>query len=115
VAKGYYHLASVIYLQKGDLLKAEMLTRELLRIRTHRYGNDHVNLGQSCTLLARILMSQDNLSDETKELLERFLAINTKNGGPNGTNTAAANVNLGLYYFQLADTQQNIKFLGYRN
>eukprot|EP00596_Hydrurales_sp_CCMP1899_P007459 CAMPEP_0119051712 /NCGR_PEP_ID=MMETSP1177-20130426/73245_1 /TAXON_ID=2985 /ORGANISM="Ochromonas sp, Strain CCMP1899" /LENGTH=183 /DNA_ID=CAMNT_0007031023 /DNA_START=659 /DNA_END=1208 /DNA_ORIENTATION=+ len=34
VAYGYYNLANVIHQQEGDLVKAEMLARESLRIRT---------------------------------------------------------------------------------
>jgi tetratricopeptide (TPR) repeat protein len=109
VAEGYHNLANVINKQEGDLVKAEVLARESLRIRTRVYGNNQVNVGHSCDLLARILVSQDNLGDETMELFERALANDTKNSGPDGTNTAAANVNLGLFYFQLADTQQEIQ------
>jgi tetratricopeptide (TPR) repeat protein len=107
VATGYHNLANVINEQKGDFVKAEMLARESLRIRTRIYGNDHVNVGLSCHLLGGILMSQVNLGDETMELLERSLAIITKNGGPDGINSAAANLNLGAFYDQLADRQQN--------
>jgi tetratricopeptide (TPR) repeat protein len=106
VAKGYYNLATVITKQKGDLVKAEMLARESLRIRTRVCGNDNVHTGLSCSLLARILISQDNLGNETMELLERALANNIKNGGPDGTNTAASNVNLGVFYNQLANRKQ---------
>jgi hypothetical protein len=106
VAKGYYNLATVINAQKGDLVKAEMLARESLHIRTSIYGKDHIKVGVSCDLLGCILMSQDNLGDETMELLERSLAIFTKNYGPDGTNTAVSNANLGVFYNQLADTQQ---------
>jgi tetratricopeptide (TPR) repeat protein len=106
VANGYYNLANVIHQQEGDFLKAEMLARESLRIRIRVHGNDHVEVGRSCSLLARILMSQDNLGDETMELFERSLAYDIKNGGPDGTNTAASNSNLGAFYNQLADKQQ---------
>jgi tetratricopeptide (TPR) repeat protein len=107
VAGGYYNLASVITKQEGDLVKAEMLARESLRIRTRIYSNDHVHIGLSCSLLARILMSQGNLGDETMELFERSLVNDTKNNGPDGTNTAISNVNLGAFYDQLANRQQN--------
>jgi tetratricopeptide (TPR) repeat protein len=106
VANGYYDLASVITNQEGDLVKAEMLARESLRIRTRIYGNDHVNVGVSCGLLARILISQDNMVDETMELFERSHTIITKNNGPDGINTAISNFNLGNFYHQLADEQQ---------
>jgi tetratricopeptide (TPR) repeat protein len=107
VANGYYNLANVINEQEGDSVKAEMLVRESLRIRTRVFGNDHVKAAFSCSLLACILMSQDNLGSETMELLERSLANNTKHFGPDGINTAISNSNLGKFYHQLADTQQN--------
>jgi tetratricopeptide (TPR) repeat protein len=105
VANGYYDLAIVITNQKGDLVKAEMLARESLRIRTRMYGND--NIGLSCSLLGQILMSQDNLGNETLELFERSLANSTKHYGPDAINTAISNFNLGSFYHQLADKQQN--------
>jgi hypothetical protein len=43
-------------------------------------------------------MSQGKLGNETKELLERFLAISIKNEGPDGINTAAANANLCFFF-----------------
>jgi tetratricopeptide (TPR) repeat protein len=106
VANGYHNLANVIHEQDGDLVKAEMLGRESLRIRSRTCGNDHVNIGQSCSLLARILMSQDNLGNETMELFERALAKDTKDYGPDGTNTAVSNTNLGVFYNQLANRKQ---------
>jgi tetratricopeptide (TPR) repeat protein len=107
VAEGYHNLANVINIKKGDFVEAEILARESLRIRTHIYGNDHVNVGASCHLLGGILISQDNLGDETMELLERSLANDIKNYGLDGTNTAICNLNLGVFYDQLADRQQN--------
>jgi tetratricopeptide (TPR) repeat protein len=109
VAMGYHNLADVISAQKGDLVKAEMLARESLRIRTLIYGNDHVNVGHSCDLLARILMSQDNLGNETMELFERSLANDTKYYGPNGTDAAISNFNLGAFYHHLANKQQIVR------
>jgi tetratricopeptide (TPR) repeat protein len=97
----------VIHQQEGDLVKAEMLARESLRIRTRIYGNDHFRGGFSCSLLAQILMSQGNMGDETIELFERSLANHTKNEGPDGANTAIINLNLGNFYSQLAERQQN--------
>jgi hypothetical protein len=107
VATGYYNLANVINKQKEDLVKAEMLARESLRIRTRVYGNDHVEVGHNCSLLGDILMSQDNLGNETMELFERSLTNNTKHFGPDGINTATSNFNLGVFYNQLAEKQQN--------
>jgi hypothetical protein len=106
VAIGYHYLASVTCLQKGDLVKAEKLARESLRIRTRMYHNDHVEVGLSCSLLARILTSQDNMGNETMELFECSLANDTKHYGPDGRNTAISNFNLGSFYHQLADKQQ---------
>jgi hypothetical protein len=106
VANGYCNLANVINQQEGDLVKAEMLARESLRIRTRVYSNDHVNVGLTCNLLADILMSQGNLGDETMELFERSLANDTKHYGPDGRNTAISNVNLSNFYHKLADEQQ---------
>jgi tetratricopeptide (TPR) repeat protein len=106
VARGYYNLANVINQQKGDLVKAEMLARESLRIRTRIFHNDNQSIGMSTSLLANILLSQGNLGNETKELFERSLAIYTKSGGPDGINTAVANGNMGDFYHQLAALQQ---------
>jgi tetratricopeptide (TPR) repeat protein len=109
VATGYHNLADVISAQEGDLVKAEMLARESLRIRTLIYGKDHVHVGPSCDLLARILRSQDNLGDETMELFERSLANDTKYYGPNGTDAATSNFNLGNFYHHLANKQQIVR------
>jgi tetratricopeptide (TPR) repeat protein len=107
VANGYHNLANVINIKKGDFVEAEILARESLRIRTRLYDNDHVNVGVSCHLLGVILMSQYNLGDETMELFERSLANDTKNHGPDGTDTALSNLNLGVFYCELTDRQQN--------
>jgi tetratricopeptide (TPR) repeat protein len=106
VAKGYYNLTNVISEQEGDLVKAEMLLRESLRIRTRIFGYDHVNVGLTYGLLARILDSQDNMGDETMELLERDHAIIIKHEGSDTPNTAISNLNLGVFYNQLAGKQQ---------
>lgn len=58
VAKGYYNLGNVILLQKGDLVKAEMLARESLRIRNQIYDKDSPEVGGSMSLLALVLTSQ---------------------------------------------------------
>jgi tetratricopeptide (TPR) repeat protein len=107
VAYGYLSLADVIYKQEGDLVKAEMLAREALRIRTRLYGKDHNNVGVCCNLLGGILLSQGNLGDETMELLERALVNDTKHYGPDGSNTAESNETLGVLNLRLADRQQN--------
>jgi tetratricopeptide (TPR) repeat protein len=105
VAQGNYDLANVIYKQKGDLMKAEMLVRESLRIRIKLYDINHLYIGYSSDLLASILMSQHKMGDETKELRERSLAIDIKHCGLDGKNTAVAYFNLGNFYHELADTQ----------
>jgi hypothetical protein len=94
----------VIYQQKGDLVRAEMLARESLRIRTQQYGNHDLHVGGSITLLAGVLRKQDNLGAEVKELLERSLAIDTKHEGPDGFNTSISNKNLGQFHEELAFT-----------
>jgi hypothetical protein len=110
VARGYYNLAHVINeQQQGDLVKAEMLVRESLRIRARIFHNDDSHVGMSTGLLANILHSQGNLCNETKELYERSFAIDIKNEGLEGVNTAAANGRLGIFYHQLAKSQQNGK------
>jgi tetratricopeptide (TPR) repeat protein len=110
VATGYFNLAHVINgQQQGDLVKAEMLVRESLRIRARIFHNDDSHVGMSTGLLANILHSQGNLCNETKELYERSLAIDIKNEGLEGVNTAAANGRLGIFYHQLAKSQQNGK------
>jgi hypothetical protein len=106
VATGYYNLANVINPQVGDLIKAEMIVRESLRIRTRKYGNDHNKVGLSCSLLARNLILQDKLGNETMELFE-CLADNTKHSGPDGSNTAASNANLDNFYYDRANKQQD--------
>ncbi len=50
MARGAYNLAYVIFQQNGDLIKAEELARESLRIRTLKYGSDHLSVGRSCSL-----------------------------------------------------------------
>jgi tetratricopeptide (TPR) repeat protein len=108
VSNGAYNLARVIYRQNGDLIKAEELAREALRIRDHLYGNSHNNVGISIDLLARILRAQKNLGDETRELFEHSLAIDIRNGGPDGINTAVGNLNIGNFCRQLAGIQSTI-------
>jgi hypothetical protein len=106
VARGYYNLANVINQQKGDLVKAEMLARESLRILIQLFDNNHPHVGISNGLLGNILQSQGNLGNETKELFERSLAINIKSDGPDGLNTAVANDNFGNFYEKKAESQQ---------
>jgi tetratricopeptide (TPR) repeat protein len=106
VARGYYNLANVINQQIGDLVKAEMLARESLRILIQLFDNNHPRVGMSTGLLGSVLQSQGNLGHETKELFERSLAINIKSDGPDGLNTAVANDNFGNFYEKKAESQQ---------
>jgi hypothetical protein len=106
MAKGAYNLANVIHEQNGDLIKAEELARESLRIRTLVYGNNHNNdyFSVSCDLLAGILSAQGKFGDETRGLYERSLAITIRNQGPDGLHTAIGNFNIGAFY-HLANIQ----------
>jgi hypothetical protein len=109
VAMGAYNLADVMCRQDdGDLIKGEKLARESLRIRTRLHGSNHHSIGRSCTLLARILMNQGKLGDETKELFERSLAIYVVNEGLDGPNTAVAKLVISQFYYQHAMTQSTI-------
>jgi hypothetical protein len=58
IAKGAYNLANVIYEQKGDLMKAEELARESLRITSLINDSNHQSVGSICNLLANILRIQ---------------------------------------------------------
>jgi hypothetical protein len=108
VAKGYFDLANVIHEQEGDHVKAEMLGRESLRIRVLTSSNNS-SLALAADLLASILMFQNKMGSETKELYELALAINQRNYGPDGANTAAAHINLGIFHRQLAKVQQTVE------
>jgi hypothetical protein len=66
MATGAFNLADVLFKQNGDLIKAEMLARESLRIRNLIHGSDHGIVQMSCYLLANILEAQGNLGDETR-------------------------------------------------
>jgi hypothetical protein len=104
IAKGAYNLSDVIFRQDdGDLIKAEGLARESLRIRIEL--NCPHGIGLSCLLSARLLMKQIKLGDETKELFERSLGIFTMNEGPDGMNTAVANINIYRFYRVFAQIQ----------
>jgi tetratricopeptide (TPR) repeat protein len=103
VAMGSYNLADVIYRQDGDLLKAEELAREALRIRSLIHSSNDHQIGASCHCLATILESQGRqLEDETKRLFERSLAIYIMIEGPDGLNTANSKLCFGSYYYELA-------------
>jgi tetratricopeptide (TPR) repeat protein len=106
VAKGYHDLVNAISQQKGDLVKAEKLVRESLRIRSRLYDADHHLLGTSIGLLARILQAQGNLGSETQELYECALAIHIKNYGSEAVNAATTNFNIGNFYLLRAHESQ---------
>jgi len=108
VACGAYNLADVILQQKGDLIKCERLAREALRIRDQLHDHNDGNIGRSCGLLARVLKSQNNFGDETKELFERCLSIFNRLEGDRG-NTAAGNNSLGHFHRELAGTQSTVE------
>jgi tetratricopeptide (TPR) repeat protein len=106
VANGYYDLGNVICQQEGDLVKAEKLVRESLRIRSRLHDAHHELVGMSIDLLARILQAQGNLGSETQKLYERALVICIKHYGSEGLNTAASNFNLSAFYDHLAKNSQ---------
>jgi hypothetical protein len=87
-ANSPYNLAEVIYQQNGDMIKAEVLTREALYNRILIFGNDYRTVGTTCLLLARILKAQGKFGDETREIYDRSLAITIRDEGPNSGSTA---------------------------
>jgi hypothetical protein len=110
VANGAYNLANVnvMYRLDGDLTKAEKLVRLSLLIRTRLHGSNDRRIGTSCTLLAQILTNQGKFGDETKELLERSLAIYVVNEGLDGPDTVVGNITIGQFYCELAMIQSII-------
>jgi tetratricopeptide (TPR) repeat protein len=98
VAKGYYSLAKVINAADGDYVKAEKLAREAYRIHVQLFGKDHHYVGFDASLLANVLVAQGKLTDEAKELFERYIAICIRNEGVDGINTAIGNNNLGKFH-----------------
>jgi hypothetical protein len=106
VAMGAHNLAGVIIQQGGDLIKAEVLAREALRIRTLIYVEDDHHIGYSCNLLGRVLLGQNKYGDETRDLLKRSLATDIKHEGPDAVNTAFSHRDLGLFYQHLAQMDQ---------
>jgi hypothetical protein len=81
VAEGAYNFADILQRSDGDLKKAEGLAREALRIRTKLFGPGDNYVAITCILLARILRSQNNFGNETKNLLEQALTNFIKNEG----------------------------------
>jgi tetratricopeptide (TPR) repeat protein len=108
IARGAHSFADAICRKGGDLMKAERLAREALSIISRLYSSDDSRLAICCSLLAKILMDQEKLGDERKELFERALAINIRHKGPDGANTAGANINLGIFHRQLADVHTKV-------
>jgi tetratricopeptide (TPR) repeat protein len=108
IAQGAYSFANAIRCKGGDLIKAERLAREALSIRSQLYSSDHIKLASSCSLLATILMEQEKLGDETKELIERALAIHIRLEGPDGANTSVIITRLGIFHLQLAKIHTEI-------
>jgi tetratricopeptide (TPR) repeat protein len=105
MATGAYNLADVIVRQEGDLIKAEKLARESLRIRTL---NNDFNINTCRDLLARIMLTQGNLGDETRELHASSLAFCIENDGLDAINTADANINIGIFHLIVAEIQPTI-------
>jgi hypothetical protein len=101
-----HNWADVIYQQEdGDLIKAEGLAREAIRIRDKLFAARDGEVSSSRLLLAKILERQGKFGDETKELFERSLAIYTRKEGPDAGNTAATNSAIGRFYYQFAMRQ----------
>jgi hypothetical protein len=108
VANGAYNLANVLHRQDRDLMKAEELARESLRIRTLIHDSNYNTVDLSCNLLARILSAQGKLGDETRRLYERSLAICIRNKGPDGLNAANGNFYIGDLHNKLARNQSTL-------
>jgi tetratricopeptide (TPR) repeat protein len=106
IATGAFNLANVIYRQDGDLIRAEKLARDALRIRNQSPNCE--NVGISCALLAEILQQQNKFGDETKKLYERSLALFTRYEGTDAINTANGNDRIGQFHYDLAKIQITI-------
>jgi tetratricopeptide (TPR) repeat protein len=105
VAEGYFNVGRVLSFQpNGDLVKAEMLARESLRIRARLCGSNHFRVGSSIGLLASILRQQGSVGDEVRELYEHSLAIKVKTDGSDGGTAAVGNLNLGHFHYQVSQT-----------
>jgi hypothetical protein len=105
MAQGAFNLADVIYRQAGDLVNAEKLARESLRIRSKIFEKDSAVMCGSYHLLANILRVQSKLGDETKGLYDRSLRISIINEGKDASITAIRTMNFGLFYVELANIQ----------
>jgi hypothetical protein len=107
MATASYNLALVLYKaltgysnlkDLDDLVKAEELARDALRIRTLIYGSDELITRGSIELLANILMFQHKFGKETEELCLRVLTNSIRNEGPDCLNAAIGHSNISCYY-----------------
>jgi hypothetical protein len=101
-------LANVISKQKGDLMKAEELARESLRIRSLIFNSNAQIVGISCNLVANILRKQGKLGDETRGFYELSLDIAIRNNGPDGLYAADGHLHIGTFYCKVADAQTTV-------
>jgi tetratricopeptide (TPR) repeat protein len=109
MVRGAYYFADVIFQQEdGDLIKAEGLAREAIRIKDKLHGALDIRVSGYYLLLAKILQKQGKLGDETKELYERSLAICVRNEGPNGANTTTITINIGQFHHKIAMTSSTL-------
>jgi tetratricopeptide (TPR) repeat protein len=108
MALGAYNLANVIYQQNGNFTKSEELAREALRITILVHGSDNFALGMHYQFLARILIAQGTLGDETEELYSHSLEIYNKIEGPDAANTELINIGIGMFYCKVADIQSTV-------
>jgi hypothetical protein len=105
VAEGAYDFADVIFRQEdGDLIKAEGLAREAIRIRDNLPSAPDNRGSVSFFLFANILVAQGKLRDEIKQVLERSLAISVRNKGSDGANTVCGNAAIGEFHYKVAVT-----------
>jgi hypothetical protein len=110
VANGSHQLAYIIFQQEGgDLLRAEELVRESLRIRTKIFGRDHYYLSGGCDLLSCILSKKNEYGDETRELCERALAITIRNEGKDTVNTANRHLSISQYHAKLFGIKTSVE------
>jgi hypothetical protein len=105
LAVAAFNLSTVIFRQGGNIVKAEELARESIRI---RILIDNKDLQTSLELLASILVAQRNFGDETKGLYERSLALVIKNEGLDSLNAAHINHSIASFYIKFTTTQTTI-------
>jgi tetratricopeptide (TPR) repeat protein len=103
-----HNLAFLILSRKWDLIRAEKLERESIRIRILLFGNDNAKLGETYDILGQILQAQGNFGEETLTSFKYALAIPLRNEGPYGLNTAMGNSNLAGFYYEFAGMQLTI-------